>query len=129
MTFCFGLVVGWPSSTLIKLQADDTPLASGPLTVSEAAWTSSIMCIGGAFATVIYGWASEKFGRRTSMLCLGPPTLVRISFITNCPFPYLFNFRSVGSSLSLAPTSTTSTLVASLAVSPVVDRLFSSPST
>lgn len=77
MTFCFGLVVGWSSSTLVKLQGPYTPLQSGPLTVDEASWTSSIMCIGGALATIIYGWSSEKFGRRASLLWLGPPTMVR----------------------------------------------------
>jgi len=81
MTFCFGLAVGWPSSTLIQLQSQETPLKSGPLTIDEASWTSSIMCLGGAVSTIFYGWISEKLGRKPSLLCLFFPTLVSWLFI------------------------------------------------
>lgn len=76
MTFCFGVTVGWSSSSVVKLMSDDTPLSSGPLTLDQGSWISSVMCLGGAFSTVFYGWMSEKVGRKLSLLCLAFPTLV-----------------------------------------------------
>lgn len=56
-------------------------LASGPLTIDEASWISSIMCIGGAFATLFFGYTSEKFGRKLSLITLAIPTLIGWLFI------------------------------------------------
>ncbi|XP_063701181.1 facilitated trehalose transporter Tret1-like [Culicoides brevitarsis] len=82
MTFCFGLAVGWPSPTIPKLMDPSSKLLeSGPLTIDEASWISSIMCIGGACATLFFGYTSEKFGRKLSLISLAVPTLLGWLFI------------------------------------------------
>uniref|UniRef100_A0A336KU46 CSON014839 protein n=1 Tax=Culicoides sonorensis TaxID=179676 RepID=A0A336KU46_CULSO len=94
MTFCFGLTVGWPSSTIPKLMNSDI-LPSGVLTIDEASWTNSIMCIGGAFATLFFGYTSEKFGRKLSLISLAVPTLcgwLFIEFGTNVIHLYIARF-------------------------------------
>lgn len=70
-------------------------LASGPITIDEASWTSSIMCIGGAFATLFFGYTSEKFGRKLSLITLAIPTLcgwLFIEFGTSVTHLYIARF-------------------------------------
>lgn len=72
----YGIGVGWPSATLPLLMSSESPLPSGPISLFEASWIGSIICIGGALGTIIYGWVAEVVGRKFSMMTTFVPTIV-----------------------------------------------------
>lgn len=74
--FVYGIAVGWPSANLPLLTSSDSPLPSGPMTLFEASWIGSILCIGGAIGTIGYGWFAEVVGRKKAMLSIFIPTVV-----------------------------------------------------
>lgn len=78
MVFVYGIAVGWPSANLPLLQSDATPLGTQPISLFEASSIGSILCIGGAVGTLIYGWLVEKCGRKISMISIFVPTVVII---------------------------------------------------
>jgi MFS family permease len=69
-------IPGWPSPTIPLLESKETPLESGPLTVSEASWITSMIYLGGFIITIVSGYAMEKFGRKISILFLAIPAIV-----------------------------------------------------
>lgn len=76
IVFIYGIAVGWPSASLPLLQSNQTPLPSGPITLLEASTIGSILCIGGAVGTVLYGWFAEAFGRKWAMMSTFFPSIV-----------------------------------------------------
>lgn len=74
----YGISVGWPSASLPLLQSEWTPLLTGPLTKFEASCVGSILCVGGALGTGIYGWLSERYGRKPAILSAALPGIVSI---------------------------------------------------
>lgn len=80
LTICFGAFIGWPSAALLLLQSEDSPLEGGPLTTSEVSWVGSVICIGALCGTLLFGWTSDRFGRKISMLVAVIPQLVRSCF-------------------------------------------------
>lgn len=77
VNFNYGITVGWSSPSLPLLKSEDSPLPSGPLTLLEVSWIGAMLCIGGALATVFYGWFCEKYGRKVAMLWSAINFLVR----------------------------------------------------
>lgn len=80
----YGAVCGWPSPSLILLQSDDSPLRSGPITVEEASWIGAMMCVGGLTGTFLFGWITNRYGRKISLCLLAIPQFVCISFKFLC---------------------------------------------
>ena len=72
----FGAVLGWPSASLLILESEDSPLPSGPLSVVEKSWVSALMFLGGALGCLFFGWSSNKYGRKYSMMGAAFPQLV-----------------------------------------------------
>lgn len=68
MSIGYGLIAGWPSTAFGILQANDAPIASGPLNIEELSWVGSIMCLGGAFGNVFFGWLTDRIGRKKPIL-------------------------------------------------------------
>lgn len=64
----YGSVCGWPSASFPILQSDETPLATGPLTIEEASWVASLMAIGGALGNLLFGILSERLGGKKLLL-------------------------------------------------------------
>lgn len=85
LCFTYGLAVGWPSASLPLLKSDETPLAAGPLSLFEASWIGSILCVGGALGTIFYGWFSERFGRKPAIMTAAIPAVVSC-FVLDCFF-------------------------------------------
>ncbi|CAD7088650.1 unnamed protein product [Hermetia illucens] len=81
LTICFGAFIGWPSAALLLLQSKDSPLEGGPLTTSEVSWVGSVICIGALCGTLLFGWTSDRFGRKISMLVAVIPQLLSWLFI------------------------------------------------
>lgn len=71
----FGAVLGWPSASLLVLESENTPLPTGPLTVVEKSWVSSLMYLGGSLGCLFFGWAS-KYGRKIPLMGAAFPQLV-----------------------------------------------------
>lgn len=77
----FGVVIGWTGGNLLLLESADTPLASGPITVDEKSWICSLQAFGAIASVLIFGFLSERFGRKKSILLIGVPQTVRMSSI------------------------------------------------
>jgi MFS family permease len=58
------------------LTSIDTPLASGPLTPSQASWVGAFLCVGGLSGTVIFGWLSNMLSRKFLLLLLAVPEAI-----------------------------------------------------
>lgn len=56
-----------------QLQSLDTPLIAGPLTDDELAMVTAILCIGGAIGSLLFGWMSDKLGRKQTLLLMAVP--------------------------------------------------------
>lgn len=67
---------GWASPNFILLTSDETPLQSGPLTISEASFVVSLSYIGGFIGTIAASMFAERFGRKISLLILLIPQTV-----------------------------------------------------
>lgn len=76
ITVGYGAVCGWPSASFLILLSDESPLASGPLTIGQASWVSSIMCIGGFVGNIFFGWFTDKYGRKLPLIIIAIPQLV-----------------------------------------------------
>lgn len=78
LTMGYGTVCGWPSAAFLVLQSDDSPLETGVLTVAEASWVGSVMCIGGLIGNIFFGMLANRFGRKRSLILASLPQIVLI---------------------------------------------------
>lgn len=82
LTMTFGGLCGWPSASLPELQSMQSPLLSGPMTIEQGAWVSSLICVGGFFGNFFYGWIANKFGRKIPLLSLTIPyVVIKMNFL------------------------------------------------
>lgn len=107
--FIFGAVIGFTGPNLELFKSDETPLTSGKITLDEESWISSLTAFGAIGFTLVYGFLSEKFGRKPAILMIGVPQTVSklVNLILSKSDNFLF--RPVGSSWLLPPTSITFT--------------------
>ena len=70
----FGIVIGWMGPNLPLLQSDATPLKE-KLTFDQSAWAGSIMMLG-SLSVFLFGWLSERFGRKITIILVGIPQTV-----------------------------------------------------
>ena len=105
--FIFGVVIGFTGPNLELFKSDKTPLTSGKITLDEESWIGSLTAFGAIGFTLVYGFVSEKFGRKPAILMIGVPQTVSelVSLISSQPDNFLF--RPAGSSWLLPPTSIT----------------------
>lgn len=76
--FIFGVVIGFSGPNLELFKSDDTPLSSGKITTDEESWISSLPAFGTIGFVFVFGWISEKLGRKMSILLIGVPQTVRM---------------------------------------------------
>lgn len=81
-TFCanllclsYGLATGWTSAAIPLLKSSDSPLKSGPISNEEASLIGSVLTIGGAFGTLIFGYTATTFGRKRSIFLMAFPQM------------------------------------------------------
>lgn len=74
--FIFGIVIGFTGPNLELFKSDETPLTSGKITLEEESWISSLTAFGAIGFTLMYGYVSEKFGRKSAILLIGIPQTV-----------------------------------------------------
>lgn len=70
------MVIGFTGPNLELFKSDDSPLASGKITTEEESWISSLSAFGAIGFTLVYGWLSERFGRKLAILLIGVPQTV-----------------------------------------------------
>lgn len=80
--FIFGIVIGFTGPNLELFKSDDSPLASGKIDKDEESWISSLASFGAIGFTLVYGWLSEKFGRKTAILLIGIPQTVSLNLLS-----------------------------------------------
>lgn len=71
----------WIAPNFIVLTSDDSPLESGPISISQAALVVSILYIGGFIGTIIASLFTERFGRKIPLMVLPIPQIVRKLYI------------------------------------------------
>jgi MFS family permease len=74
--FIFGIYIGFTGPNLELFKSDETPLTSGKITIDEESWISSLGAFGALGFTLVYGFVSEKFGRKKAVLLIGIPQTV-----------------------------------------------------
>lgn len=73
---CHGVSCGWSSVCAILLTSDETPLESGKITMDEASWIASLLCVGGLPGNVFCGIVTNKYGRKKPLIFIAIPTIV-----------------------------------------------------
>lgn len=74
--FIFGIVIGFTGPNLELFKSDNSPLKHGKITAEEESWISSLSAFGAIGFVLIFGWISEKFGRKPAILLIGLPQTV-----------------------------------------------------
>ena len=74
--FIFGIAIGFTGPNLELFKTDDTPLASGKITLDEESWISSLPSFGAMGFVLFYGLVSERLGRKAAILFIGIPQTV-----------------------------------------------------
>lgn len=72
----YGAACGWPSPNLILLTSDDTPLPSGKISMDEASWIASLLCVGGFIGNFSFGFITNVFGRKLPLISISIPGVV-----------------------------------------------------
>lgn len=85
MILLYGTMCSWGGANFVLLRSDETPLASGPLTTSEAALVVSLLCAGGLAGTLIAMLCVDKFGRKMPILCISIPHIVSFFNLIGAP--------------------------------------------
>lgn len=72
----FGISCGWSSPSIILLTSDESPLPTGKITMDEASWIASFLCIGGLIGNVFFAYITSYFGRKKPLIFIAIPTIV-----------------------------------------------------
>lgn len=87
--------LGWSSPNLPILLSDASPLETGPITMIEASWISSLFCIGGGVGSIFFCWLPDSIGRKWSIFLLGVPQIISwalIAFTSQLHYLYMARF-------------------------------------
>lgn len=73
-----GGACGWPSSSVLSLLSDSSPLKTGKISIEEASWISALLCIGAFIGNLFYGWIANNYGRKYPLISIAIPSTVII---------------------------------------------------
>ncbi|XP_062541701.1 uncharacterized protein LOC134209707 [Armigeres subalbatus] len=73
ITISHGAALGWVSPFLPYLQSSETHLTSGAVTIEQASWIGSLLCIGGFIGAPTYGFLADRFGKKRGLQLLVIP--------------------------------------------------------
>lgn len=76
ITIGYGAVCGWPSAAMMELMSDESPLPTGPISLGEASWITAMICTGGLLGNFLFGWITERFGRKIPLFIVAIPQIV-----------------------------------------------------
>lgn len=75
-SFIFGIACGFSGPHLELFKSDASPLETGKITIEDESHITSAMAFGAIGFVLVFGWMSEKFGRKISILLIGIPQTV-----------------------------------------------------
>lgn len=78
LSVCHGIAAGWASPNLLLLLSDKTPLPTGKISMDDASWIAALMCVGGFFGNIFFGFITNHFGRKGPLLVLTMPAIVNL---------------------------------------------------
>ncbi|XP_062545777.1 facilitated trehalose transporter Tret1-like [Armigeres subalbatus] len=64
ITISHGAAIGWVSPFLPYLQSNETHLTSGSVSIEQASWIGSLLCIGGMIGAPTFGLLADRFGKK-----------------------------------------------------------------
>ena len=70
-------MIGFTGPNLGLFKSEHSPLQSGPITAEEESWISSLSAFGAIGFVLIFGYISEKFGRKVAISLIGVPQTVK----------------------------------------------------
>lgn len=73
----YGIAIGWPSSNVVLLLSNESPLPTGKVSKQEASWIVGFICVGGFIGNLLFGYITERFGRKKPLLVIAIPGIVR----------------------------------------------------
>lgn len=68
--------LGWPSPNLNALTSKHSPLPSGKITMEQASWVASLLSVGCILGNTVFGYITNKFGRKWPIMLISIPTIV-----------------------------------------------------
>lgn len=80
LSVSYGCVYGWPSASVIYLQAEPSPFETGPLTKTQLGWITASVFPGSIFGALFFGWLADKIGRKRCLLVAAIPMMVSREF-------------------------------------------------
>ena len=92
-TVAYGLSMSWPTPSLPILKSANSPV--GPLTDEEESWMSSLTFLGAIIASPIFGFISQRYGRKMAGYFTAIPFFVGwlpIILTDSIPLFYLARF-------------------------------------
>lgn len=75
----YGGMAGWCSPNIMLLTSVDSPLPTGKITMMEASWVASLVCVGGLIGNCFFGvilTTTNAFGRKLPLIFITFPTIV-----------------------------------------------------
>jgi MFS family permease len=93
--FIFGIAVGFTGPNIQLFISDETPLKDGKITPEQISWITSLSPFGAIAFVFVYGWISERFGRKAAVLFIGiPQTVCDDNFTIHCQHLTYFTYFS-----------------------------------
>ncbi|XP_065084159.1 facilitated trehalose transporter Tret1-like [Ochlerotatus camptorhynchus] len=92
ITISHGAAIGWVSPFLPYLQSSETHLTSGAVSIEQASWIGSLLCIGGLIGAPSFGLLADRFGKKVGLQLIVLPHVafwLCILFGQNVYFIYL----------------------------------------
>lgn len=81
-----GAGVGWSAASMTVLGSDENPLQIGKLDMDHISWIASLLSLGGLFGNIMFGFITNRFGRKTPLFFVASLLIVRdyLNGITLC---------------------------------------------
>lgn len=76
LMMCHGISGGWSSPNIGLLTSDESPLPTGKISISEAAWMASLLCMGGLIGNILFGFITNTYGRKIPLILITIPGVV-----------------------------------------------------
>lgn len=76
LTLSYGISCGWPSPNNFLLLSENSPLASGKISIDEASSIASLLSVGAGFGNFFFTYVTSKFGRKNPLLAMAFPAVV-----------------------------------------------------
>lgn len=76
LSMVYGIGFGWASPNVVLLLSDESPLPSGKLNMEEASWVVGLLFVGAINGNLLFGYITNRFGRKNPLLLLAVPCIV-----------------------------------------------------